>query len=779
MAYKQNYISEFKNFEGQDVSIRIEDRLSGNANPYGLIFDIQDIGGGNILVRCFYNLPAGATDTKLGYSIDGGASWTDTSTGLTSPASITIPNTYAYIYRMIFVYTPPTPDEVFYMDALEGVTDELTPGGNPCRLIINNGSEDKMNVISGMQLVMEVNAQDNNLLNKLLLGTYSDRRYYVEADINGYPIFRGWLQLADTDEPFLPRPVIRLTANDGLGSLKNKKLKDFTDANPTGKQKLIKFISWCLRQTGVEVNFNAVFNIREEDDGTLAAEPDKHCFNTQYLDAKTFETEVGESDDCYEVLSRLLKYLGTLGQRHGEWWFKNFDEYDTQPDYICVFDSSGDYVEAPAGAYYNKEIGITNNMKWSGHSARVAFTSPAKMAKLVQRYENPKEVPCNIDYDRGDYIADIDPDTKKYEIECWTLYENRPPVLSTHSSAYIVRKFIDGYEKERYGVIEVATALLEQQLRSEEIQVNEKDKFDVAVQVRYNGQVETSPGSMRLPYMQVRLFANDGTYYTLEGGGGSSGAVPAWVACTSSFDTFQKYFYVDFDGADDDTEWRSCSFQNGDCPPVPKAGKIYIVICHTYKVDQFQLHYSDLSFEYYPFINGNNNKYTGQHHKVEVTTDNNESVDEDVYVDNLPAKLLKGSLHKYDGSNYVLSGRFWNAAVLSGGPPDPTYLHPFGYIRIFNVWNQVRLLTRTLRGSIQGIESSMVDGRGKSDLPSVFHSYYMRDTDVHTNDKKFMLLSYEMDLMRCEFSSSVFREVFNEAISKDYASPYEFKYITR
>ncbi|MEQ1678917.1 MAG: hypothetical protein ABL876_19635, partial [Chitinophagaceae bacterium] len=91
--------------------------------------------------------------------------------------------------------------------------------------------------------------------------------------------------------------TITLTAVDGLGSLKNKTLKDFTDANPSGKHKIIEYIAWCLKQTGVEENINVVMNIREEDDGTIAAAPSKHFYNTQYLDAKTFESEIGESED--------------------------------------------------------------------------------------------------------------------------------------------------------------------------------------------------------------------------------------------------------------------------------------------------------------------------------------------------------------------------------------------------------------------------------------------------------------------------------------------------
>lgn len=778
-TYYQKYRAELKNKEGQVIIINIYDKLSGDVDPYSMSIDVQDAGGGNILVRNFFsNLPGTATDVLLGYSSDGGATWTDTSVGLTSPGSITIPNTFAYIYRQTVVYADPSLNEVFNMDDLDGVTDTLTPGGDPCRLIVNNNSEDKMSPIAGMQLVMQFNAQDNALLNKLLRGTYSDKRYYVTAEfeaVTGYFFFKGYLNLADTTEPFLPRPQITFTASDGLGSLKNKKLKDFTGANPSGKHKLIKFISWCLQQTGVEENFHVVFNVREEEDGSIAAEPDKHCFNTQYLDAKTWEAEVGESDDCYTVLSNLLKYLGKLGQRHGTWWFKNFDEYDTQPDYVAVFDSDGEFVEALDGAYYNKEIGITKSMKWSGHSCKVSFSSPHKMAKLTQRFETPKEVPCNIDFLRGTIFSDT-PTLKKYSIECWTkLYTDGTGDHASAANMYIETQWLNGYEINRYlhfednGVFNF--------IMSEGIPMKAGDRAEINV----NRRMESNHGTAGVDNcVQLRLYGNDGTFWTHHGKTPTASPdadVAYWVQCDSLFQTNKKYHC--FNVADDYDDTESTSLYSGEVGPLPVAGEVKMLIYMSSLYGMTEDTYiEDASFEYLPYINGSFQKYTGQHHKVERTDGDNESVDDDVFVDNLPASLLKGALHKWNGSKYVLSGRFWNAAVHTT-PPDETYLHPFGYIRAFNVWNQVRLLNRIFRGSIQGIESDTVDGRGRSDLPSIFHSYKMTDTDEHSNDKKFMLLNYDMDLYRCEFRNASFKEVFNEVVPKDYADPYEFKYLTR
>lgn len=774
MNYNRNYTIDFKNKEDQNVKVLIEDLLSGPVNEYGLALSVTDAGGGNILVSVSWTLlPPTATGTNLQWSSDGGATWDlDILAGTTSPHQVTIPNG-TYLYRLIIQL--PGDSITIYLDELTAEIIELTPGGDPLRLIINNNEESKLAPIAGLQLVFQINAQNNMTLSGLLTGAYSDKRYLVTATIEDRPIFKGWLLLSETQEPFMPRPVITLTASDGLASLKNKMMTGFT--GPVTSYKIKDYLSRCLALVGYNASLNIVMNIREEDQDTIAADPDANFFNTEYLGKKTFESEPGEFVNAYEVLEKIVKFIGILGQRHGEWWLKSYDEYDGNTDKVFTIDSAGDYDESHE-ALYEKNIGITENIKFSGHAQMVAFTGPAKFAKLTFRYENPKEVPCNIDFERGDFIENISSTEKKYVLDCWTLYQDRPNILSVTAQAFIKRIF-NAYELEleRYVVIGVASSLHEQQLVSEFIPVNKRDKFDLNFTVKYNGQIETSSGTITGQYAQVRLYANDGTYYTLEGGLQSSDTWPKWYSCTADFNTNQKYFRIQFDGTDDDTEWRSVGFQLGDCPEVPKEGLIQIVFCHQIKVDEFELHISSLRFEHIPYINGSYKKYTGQYHKVSTADDNNESVDEQVYVGDSPALILKGGLRKWNGSAFVLSGRYWKANTVVGTPTDDD-LKPFGYHQIQAVWNQVKLWQRIFRSPMQGIESDTVDARDRSDLPSVFHTYNITDTDAHTNNKKFMLLSCDMDLFKCAFNSATLKECYDTVAGKTYTDDYEFKFIT-
>ena len=84
------------------------------------------------------------------------------------------------------------------------------------------------------------------------------------------------------------------------------------------------------------------------------------------------------------------------------------DEYDTNPDYVAVFDWIGEFVEMGGGATYEKEIGGGYDMWWSQESPLVGFSSPAKFAKDTYRFENPKELICNIDFSRGTRNTSLD-----------------------------------------------------------------------------------------------------------------------------------------------------------------------------------------------------------------------------------------------------------------------------------------------------------------------------------------------------------------------------------
>lgn len=125
---------------------------------------------------------------------------------------------------------------------------------------------------------------------------------------------------------------------------------------------------------------------------------------------------------------------------------------------------------------------------------------------------------------------------------------------------------------------------------------------------------------------------------------------------------------------------------------------------------------------------------------------------------------------------FVNTDFFYNAAVFPDGPPDDTYFHPFGYIQVFSVWNQLNRVMNLFEGTVDGLDTEKTDGLSRRDLPDLMHTFLMGDGHVTTYNRYFQLLHYEQDLYLCEWTG-YFVEVFSLDIPKNYDG-FEFKYIS-
>ncbi len=665
---------------------------------------------------------------------------------------------------------------------------DLQPGGEPARVSVIDTDENIFTVVLSQQLTLQFISSDSVDITTFIGGS-SQRwgvHYYLATD--DQTLFKGFLNIDDhsiSEEFLFPPNVVTLTANDGLALLKDIPLVNADGNNPTGYHKISDYLSWVLRKTGLDLSLFAAFNIKSIDDVSDISTPNndpEHFFYVEYLEAKTFEDEIGTSVDNYKALEMILGFEARLFQFQGAWWIVRVDEVEDAQNglYVTEFDSSGSFVSNLGSIDFRKYIAYEGDKQFLT-AATVTASLARKSARLDYKYTPPAEVPCNTDFSRGTNEVVISSTEKHYDIECWTLYENRPPTTpSVNATAYLVKKFTtDGYEESRYAEISTCASSVEQLLISEEIPVDAGDKFAFQVDVSYDGQIETGGSNYDYEIAQIWLYGDDGSYYTLHGGDTNTATVPEWVACTSSFNTFQKFFHVLFNGNDDDTEWRTCTFMYGPPPPCPKSGKIKIVLCHKYKVTGFKIRFQNLQFDYIPKINGSYQKYSGQYHTTNQSGDYKAKIQEEVFISDSPKKLFKGALFEFDGSNYVLSGLFYNAAVFPSGPPSSDYHHRYGEIQLYDVWNQFKREMRTIEGSVQGIDLDKTRTVSGDTLPFPVHlvnKYILTYTSSHALNKMYMALHFDRNESNGEWGV-VLKEVYDTTQYKDYSN-HDFKYIT-
>lgn len=584
-------------------------------------------------------------------------------------------------------------------------------------------------------------------------------------------LFKGFLILNDMQQAFMPDPqTVTLTATDRLGSLKDVALLNQSGDVHTGKNLLSIFYADCFKLTGLDLEHRVQYNLRE------ITSPSFHFFWKNYLDALTFEDEVGTLENAYSVLEKMNGWMAFSTQYKGEWFTKRIDEFTNDgsvASWVALFDSGGNFTSISNSVTYNQNIGALTSQRWARADQLLGSDRPNDNAKLTFRYETPKELPCNNDFDRGDvnfpysgggYTA--------YDLDCWTLYENRPLVTSTTSAAFIRRAFnANGTETERFVTIAIATALIEQILVSSLIEVQELDKFDFSFDARYNGQVETTPGFMRINLGQVHLIAHDGTYYTLRGG--SSANIAEWVECDSNFNTFQRFFVWEGDGADDHTQWKNVGFWTGqECPPIPKAGYIRLCFTHQNKVNEFELQISSLRFELIPYIDGSYRKFTGHFNKVKRSdTGYLANKDEQVYLDDMPHPVYKGSIFRFnsDISRYVLTTQYFDYSK----DPLASVQQRFSWWQAFDVWNQYKAGSRILEGSILGLNDT--------NPPDVVHQYIILSADgsiiPNLLPRTYMCVGFEQNWKTEEWRGA-FIECYNGQVGREYDDEHQLKYLT-
>lgn len=664
-------------------------------------------------------------------------------------------------------------------DALPVFVVPLDGAEIPIEFSTIDNDEDRFKVIKSTQLTIRVLSNISITLNDFASG--SAQRWYVEvARGAGKIIFKGFLSIADMSEDFMPHPhIIELTATDGLGLLKDIPLTKPDGTNPKGYFKVGEYITWALLKTGLSINMDVVFNIREE------ANSSAHFFNSIYLQAKTFEDEVGVSINCYDVIEWILGNEACLFQRNGFWMILRIDEMETGTVESYRFDITPAIISQTT-ENFTKEIGKDGYVIFFANEAtRVYIDMRYKEVKLIFDYLVPLEVPCNLEFERATFYSDLPDETdadavtykvKKYlPIECWeSLYE----AVSTDeplpdNTIYVKRRFYNGYERERRLVIEFNSTYYSF-VMSEAIPVSVKDKFVLSLDRRLNADL-TDSGYFADGEVQTRLYGDDGTFWTHHGGI-TSNPTPKWVQCTSTFRTNQQYFW--YEGNKDDDNTLVMSLTGGESAEIPVSGDIKIVIHQRgfFTADKRDSYYSNLGFEYIPFINGSYQKYTGQSHTVIQEVKNKIKRDEKVYISDSPKRLFKGGLFIYTGVAHKLAGRFYSAAVFPT-LPDEIYRHPYGEIQVFDVWNQYRVEMRIFQADCKGLASGDTDAvKGEANMISLYHRLLLQDATGHTTNRRFLLLSYNMRWDLCEFTG-VIREVYNTNSPKDY-SGHNFKYLS-
>jgi hypothetical protein len=640
------------------------------------------------------------------------------------------------------------------------------------RVNVIDNDKDKFKSVRGKQATLMFKPQTGITASTFSSG--ADDEWIVEAVVvsTGFFLFKGFLIMDDHQQSFLPvshQYDIELTATDNLGTLKEVPLTDDSGLYIRGYKKIIEVIAQCLRKTGLQLDIIVRDSWMEESQTTFGP-----ACNVTYLQMKTFEKDINEAVDCYTALEIIFGYRLSIKQYNGTWWVENIDEKTTNQAYLFRFDYTGTYVGQEPLAYYIEAIGKAEEIKLLNKDAVLSYTRPVKYSKLTYRYEFPREIIDNIDYSRGTFVSfDTGTLTATYSIADWTLKAGTIGTPATVTrSAYIKKTYSDinqTYEKSRHIVITTGTT--SHWLESNPLPISQNDKFTVSVDFALPSNISGS--TISYYGIGVLLIADDGTKWIY----GSRPVVGdyKWTLYTGASVDDSRLIYAALNNNDtDETQWNNIG---GDVPPAPVSGDLFIRLI-AYNGNEIK--YSNLQFNYDPYINGDYSKYGGHSFKIEQSGNYKANIDEVVQLGDSPKKLFKGAMFKLVAGKYVLTGNWFaggdllRQGIVPPYPPDDIYLHPFGWLQIYAVWNQYNRRMIELSGSATGLKLDNVP----PDLIDTYQVIATTDAGTQvTTDKEFMLVGMEQDYQEGNWNLSL-SETNDSTIGKDFTTPLTFKYDT-
>lgn len=645
-------------------------------------------------------------------------------------------------------------DQTTYAEGRNIEVRPLRPSGEPVRLECIDNDEDKFTPIRAKQCIIEFLSTNQNNLNTFAAG--QDNRWYVEVLVSGSVKFKGFLVMNDMQEDFLSPPnIVSLTATDNLGLLKDIPLTNFDGESPIVVRPKtpygwLTYLAWALSKTSLSLPINIQHNLREEHN---TGDP---FWENVLLDAKTFEDEIGTCINCYEVIERLLGEECFITQYNGEWWVIRVDELDSRTRY--VYNVSADLTTVtPSEPTLNKTIKKDQDINWIERSAYVQVDRPHSNIKEQYNYQYPKEIIDNIDFARGGQILIVvtPPDEKHYHLEDWTEKRNFPASGTALISAYIKRIFNDfDTEIERYVVIPgVNTGSNTEYIESNAVPILEKDKFTFSVDFKFD---TNKSGSGIVTDLLAYVYIQSGiTIYSLDIDG-------VWHLGHGFTIAYQ------WDRATvDESEWQTISVE-ADAAPIE--GDVYVCLLKSSQYGNSEnTNFSNLRFEYFPYINGSYQKYNGHYWKVSQSGEYKAARDEEVFVTDSPRPLFKGAMLYFDfpSDQHRLTDR-WYDYSLNQTAPSTDDMKPYGWFQAQSVWNQYRREMRIFDGEMYGLTDD--------DLPDLVHKYTLGDPSPHTQLRTFMCLHYSQSLKKCTWTA-YFVEVFKSDQEKVYTDDTEFKFI--
>lgn len=538
----------------------------------------------------------------------------------------------------------------FFYEGYVGSVTTLIGGTRPFVLKEFNTNEDLFKPIRPQLAEMEILATPSGVtLDSFLANSDTDIEVRFYYGVLTSPYWIGYLLQQDFQEEWVgTNHLIKITASDGFGMLKFKKLSN-NGAEVVGKQTPFNIIQYATQGLPIGwTSFNLINNLYY--DGMSTTLP-ATSLSQAYIDSKTFEETPTLYSDNYKVLEQInTSFNQTIFMYDGAWFLLRMEELYTP----TTTNLRG----------YNVTLGATNtiNRRYDasvGKNRSIKLIAPDAL-RFIRRttkedivrfpYERFAEMIPNTSFARGALVRQTST-SRDYQITDWALYEgtmqsfgvpaaNNGEVIRRETFLSITSPLTDNYAVLSQTNLSPVTFPASSQdflMRSQPIQVymGEKISFDVDTQFLIDF---TTKETMKTAYLRL---VSPTKVYTLSETG-------KWIEVEpfpNPFTSASLAIVYNDDGNTLPTEWNTVSVES---EAVPEGGDltIWLVTPRSPWASGQLRYFKGLKFEIINRFDGFQEGLTGIQSKFTKTNELRVSDESEIYFDDSFSSAYKGALYK-------------------------------------------------------------------------------------------------------------------------------------
>ena len=645
----------------------------------------------------------------------------------------------------------------FRIEGATSPTIELTAGPRPVVFREFNTDEDIFKPIRAF--LCELQIQTN--VNGVSLDTFTanqDTDIEVRVIYGGYIMFIGYLLQDDFEEVWDDgNHYLIIRAAEGFGLLKSVPFA-VGGAEAIGKYTPLQFIENAystVSPAGITADYWLLNNLFHD---SMVDTAGRHPLNQCYLDAKTFQQEGTEYDDCYTVIEKICRSFGMsfFFWRAQPWFFRPEELYTSYANNLR-FANVTTTNQFQILARYDVEVGVGREMQPIMPEMLRSIDRRTKFDEIDFYYEGFDEMLQNETFARGTLISS-GATSKEFSVDSWTFRRGNLDSTTPGSGNFRAREIYNtsliGGLLERYIYIDLATpANFYQFAKSQSVAVPALGVVKFTTDVKWANPIA-------FDYVPVAwvVLESLGAYYSLNEKG-------EWVSVASLLNATAIFISLDISASSNvvETEWNTVQVES---LVVPFAGNITVYLgAQTYSTANI-VYYKNFQFEYLTSFEAGQDirKILGINSYYNKAITVNNSFKQEIHLDDHFSALHKGAIFQSDQT--TLTDADWYRYRFAG--------ESFGFRRQNDTahWEHNRFNRNKIDVNMYGL---WWDNAGTPDFIGFVNTFRFMDDDI--NKIYYPANISEIDLVNATWSGTLV-EVWDETKDLPITQTFEADFTT-